>query len=274
MGGGGSYKQFNKIVNSNNIINYKNQNFIKSQINNFFAFSLIELSIVLIIIGLLVAGVTGGASLIDSAKVRSLINEFTSYKQALYAFKAEKGRLPGDIHNYGKVGKCSGYTYTSSDFKEPYNGNNSDYGIPVDMSAPFVELYLSGIINFEPKNVNECDYDSQNNCRPSANTYKDAHFFYVFNDNVNSCFKLPTSNDVKHARYGTLYGIYLQLISNRTNNKGFSVDIAEKLDQKMDDGKYNSGSFRGGCDTTFLKSYDELDKKSMCVRVDYFLGDI
>ena len=39
------------------------------------AFSLAELSIVLIIIGLLVAGVSGGSKLIQQAKLRSLMNE-------------------------------------------------------------------------------------------------------------------------------------------------------------------------------------------------------
>ncbi|MDR2760473.1 MAG: prepilin-type N-terminal cleavage/methylation domain-containing protein, partial [Rickettsiales bacterium] len=37
-------------------------------------FSLIELSIVLIIMGLLIAGITGGASLIKSAQLRSVIS--------------------------------------------------------------------------------------------------------------------------------------------------------------------------------------------------------
>ena len=43
------------------------------------AFSLIELSIVLIIIGLLVAGITGGQSLIESAKIKNLANEIDGW---------------------------------------------------------------------------------------------------------------------------------------------------------------------------------------------------
>jgi len=61
------------------------------------AFSLIELSIVLIIIGLLVAGVTGGASLIKNAELRSLMTEARGYQTAVNAFYERFQDLPGDF---------------------------------------------------------------------------------------------------------------------------------------------------------------------------------
>jgi prepilin-type N-terminal cleavage/methylation domain-containing protein len=68
---------------------------IKNMKNNTKGFSLIELSIVLIIIGLLIAGITGGASLIKSAELRSTISEVRNYQTAVNAFYTEKGYLPG-----------------------------------------------------------------------------------------------------------------------------------------------------------------------------------
>ena len=86
------------------------------------AFSLIELSVVLVIIGLLVAGITGGASLIESARVRSLMNELRDYERAIYTFQAAKGRYPGDPMNYGTFGYYSNYydpTSTSTNYARP-----------------------------------------------------------------------------------------------------------------------------------------------------------
>ena len=60
------------------------------------AFTLIELSIVLIIIGLLVAGVTGGASLIRSAQLRGVMSEARGYNVAVNAFRVQYDYLPGD----------------------------------------------------------------------------------------------------------------------------------------------------------------------------------
>ncbi len=61
------------------------------------AFSLIELSIVLIIIGLLVAGVTGGASLIKNAELRGIASEARGYQTAVNSFFAKYSGLPGDF---------------------------------------------------------------------------------------------------------------------------------------------------------------------------------
>ena len=63
--------------------------------NNEKRFSLIELSIVLIIIGLLVAGITGGASLIKSAELRSFMSEARNYQTAVNAYYTATGELPG-----------------------------------------------------------------------------------------------------------------------------------------------------------------------------------
>ncbi len=61
------------------------------------AFSLVELSIVLIIIGLLVAGVVGGSSLIKSAELRSVMSEARNYGIITNSFFVSYDALPGDI---------------------------------------------------------------------------------------------------------------------------------------------------------------------------------
>jgi prepilin-type N-terminal cleavage/methylation domain-containing protein len=76
------------------------------------AFSLIELSIVLIIIGLLIAGVTGGASLIKSSELRSVMGEARGFAVAVNAFYTQYDALPGDyivgVRNATHVGDGDG----------------------------------------------------------------------------------------------------------------------------------------------------------------------
>lgn len=67
------------------------------------AFSLIELSIVLIIIGLLIAGITGGASLIKSSELRSIMGEARGYAVSVNSFFTQYDQYPGDASvNVGK----------------------------------------------------------------------------------------------------------------------------------------------------------------------------
>jgi prepilin-type N-terminal cleavage/methylation domain-containing protein len=60
-------------------------------------FTLIEIAIVLVIIGLLLGGILQGQSLIDSARVRNLISQEDGVKAAFYGFQDRYRALPGDF---------------------------------------------------------------------------------------------------------------------------------------------------------------------------------
>ncbi len=63
------------------------------------AFSLVELSIVLVILGLLVGGVLSGQSLIRAAELRAVTSEHSRYMAAVQSFRDKYFALPGDMAN-------------------------------------------------------------------------------------------------------------------------------------------------------------------------------
>ena len=62
-------------------------------------FSLVELSIVLVILGLLVGGVLAGQSLIKAAQLRAVSNEYNRYFTAMKSFQDKYFAMPGDMNN-------------------------------------------------------------------------------------------------------------------------------------------------------------------------------
>ncbi len=62
-------------------------------------FSLLELSIVLVIIGLIAGGIVAGSSMIRAAELRALTNEFTQYQIAVHTFRDKYLGMPGDLKN-------------------------------------------------------------------------------------------------------------------------------------------------------------------------------
>lgn len=59
-------------------------------------FTLVEIAIVLVIIGLLLGGVLKGQELINSAKVKNLSNDFRAIPTFVYAYQDKYRALPGD----------------------------------------------------------------------------------------------------------------------------------------------------------------------------------
>lgn len=75
-------------------------------------FSLVELSIVLVILGLLVGGILAGQSLIRASELRAVGTEYNRWITATNAFKDKYFGLPGDLSNavsfWGQSTACGG----------------------------------------------------------------------------------------------------------------------------------------------------------------------
>lgn len=62
-------------------------------------FTLVEIAIVLVIIGLLLGGVLKGQELINSAKVKNIANDLRAVSTFVYAYQDKFKALPGDDQN-------------------------------------------------------------------------------------------------------------------------------------------------------------------------------
>src|SRR4051794_22872184 len=103
-------------------------------------FTLIELSIVIIIIGFLIAGISTGTQLIREAKMHHIVNDFNNISIAFKTFKSVYGAAPGDITNATIIWPLA----STADG----DGNGLvDYGGPQDEETyVFQQLSLAGFI--------------------------------------------------------------------------------------------------------------------------------
>lgn len=67
-------------------------------------FTLIELSIVLVIIGLIVGGILVGQDLIKAAEIRATVSQMEKYATAVNTFRGKYNGMPGDLLNATNFG--------------------------------------------------------------------------------------------------------------------------------------------------------------------------
>jgi len=95
-------------------------------------FSLVELSIVLVILGLLTGGILTGQSLIHAAELRKFMTQMSHYKTATYSFRDKYMALPGDMQNAKQFWGAAGpddstcRPVDSSTLSNPKNTCNGD----------------------------------------------------------------------------------------------------------------------------------------------------
>ncbi len=105
-------------------------------------FSLVELSIVLVILGLLTGGILTGQNLIRAAELRSVTTEFQAYQTAVNTFRDKYFAIPGDMINatdfWGQGANCPGAN--TDERTTPATCNGDGDGV-IDRSASFNEVF-------------------------------------------------------------------------------------------------------------------------------------
>jgi prepilin-type N-terminal cleavage/methylation domain-containing protein len=236
------------------------------------AFSLVELSIVLVILGLLVGGVLSGQSLIKAAAIRKQMNQINDIEVATLSFKDKYFSLPGDIVNgtnfFGTsdpagnpIGNGDGdgdgiimstfYTGAAGDClasrPDPRHAGGSHY----EGLYFFQHLLMAKLFNYSPTNGGgdqwpklalNPQYHIMVSCTMTNNPTSNAFV------PLNRRFRSPVTILPWDASAAGMTGPTYDGIAG-TPAGGIEVDDARVIDHKIDDGNPSSGSVwaLGGC---------------------------
>lgn len=186
-------------------------------------FTLVEIAIVLVIIGLLLGGVLKGQELINSAKVKNFANDFRSIPLFIYGFQDKFKALPGD--DAGVVSHVTGSTLASTPASSQGNGvidGNWNSATLTDESVLFWQhVRLAGLASGSTVVANDNTYWPTNADGGRIGIESGSGHFIKNTDNTTF-----------------LQGSYVVC------SQGILGKFAKQLDTTMDDGNTDSGSMR------------------------------
>lgn len=191
------------------------------------AFTLIELSISILIIGLIVTSISSASKFIKTIKRNSVITDFYKYEQAINSFKSKYGYWPGDFPDAYVTFKNSSCTNATSPSGCNGDGNgivNQSLGNSnEEILLAWQHLSLSGLI--------DSTYTGSVRSFPPGR-YRNGYYALTYFNNYGN--KL-----VGHAL------TYSKLATQLPNMNVLSSQDAYFIDLKMDDGLPANGKLFG-----------------------------
>jgi prepilin-type N-terminal cleavage/methylation domain-containing protein len=182
-------------------------------------FTLIEIAIVLVIVGLLLGGVLKGQELITGARVRNLISQEEGIKAAFFGFQDRYRALPGDYASASTTVNCGATACANGDGNgriDAPNGGGTHEELLVwnHLSAAG---FLNGSFTFTTGDAAPTDVNSPKN---PYSVYMELGY-----DNNYGTGTPPNKHNVK-------------------TGGQIPVEILAEVDRKVDDGNPYSGSFQ------------------------------
>ena len=179
-------------------------------------FTLVEIAVVLVIVGLILGGVFKGQALIDGARVRSLSNEVVGIRTAWYGFQDRYRSLPGDFPNAA----------TQIDSAAVPGNGDGRIDDARERAGVWQQLALAGFISG--------DFDGRSGSSGSATDVECGPATCPRNP-FGGAYKISYATQAADAR-GAAHEIY-------TGDR-IPVGILAELDRKLDDGLPGGGRLR------------------------------
>lgn len=235
-------------------------------------FTLVEIAIVVLIIGLVAGGILLGRDLINTAMVRATVSQLTNYNTAVRTFQVKHNGLPGDLRateaasmgftpRSGSVGRGNGDGIIHS-----CNGNDSMAYFGCENALLWSDLSTAGLIDGTfakaADSMIEIPIGTAGEYLPSAR---------IGNNNVISvihgAYSLPAGGDVFRRNAFAIAGINSTDVTGRFNASNNLTPLeAQQIDSKMDDGLPYSGRVQnaGGGGSGWIGLYSGVGSNS-CV---------
>ena len=183
-------------------------------------FTLVEIAIVLVIIGLLLGGILKGQELITNAKVRNVADQQNAIKAAYYAFQDRFRSLPGDYPTAQAAANIPNVT-------EGGNGNGTIDAIAISTHSENV-LAWNHLANAGFISCSQCS--NPDAATPTANTTGNSP-----TNAYGGVMALITDNKFTGAS---------SAVTNFKTGGSIPSNVLAEVDRKVDDGFPSTGQMR------------------------------
>lgn len=229
------------------------------------AFSLVELSIVLVILGLLTGGILAGQSLIRASELRSVTTEYNQYVSAIQTFRSKYMALPGDMTNaiaFWQAAHATPATCATTVGTGTQTCNGDGNGL-IDNSAGSNERFriwqhlanaglISGTYPGVAGAAGGVDHNGVNSPTSKLNKAVWGATYVASNEDAVTRFVVPDANYIHLGATG----------SGNTRPRGAIIKPEEAwgIDTKIDDGRPGYGSIHAVLITTCTNAANNTDR--------------
>lgn len=192
-------------------------------------FTLVELSIVLVIIGLLIGGILVAQSLIDSTKIQSFTRQISQFDAAVGLFEDKYRSLPGDTDLFPDGGNNDGYIETTDSFQAD------------EMGSFWYHLSLNGLKNENGENYSNDASASgiSSDNAPKASIGNNNHILVSGEESLPALDVTGISNAYAVTDCSAMTNEALNCSDGVTDIEALSIDT------KIDDGDGTTGNIVG-----------------------------